>query len=268
MKKRLNIYIFLAGLLFSLPETNAQKPFEINVRLDALNVPININTFREKGLGYYDIKGRGDLTHAVYVDFIHWLGGPLGMSLGAGLRNFSSKIHIGIPDPTDKNGPIYSERDYTFSAHGIGFTMALLYKKKRMKAGLGYTYFVYSNQKYPVRSSGGGTSSFLKNGVVVAKMKIEERSYTSEIPSSISLFQLRGQYQLKRNLFLHLGLETSISFDALKPYTLKITGYAASTAKNIDQRLNNFAMKNTLAGFSIGITYGIGFGSMDNRPLD
>lgn len=243
----------------SIEDCSGQNKFEIGGRFDALIIPLNIDTYHESGLGYYDINAKGNITQAGYVDFTYWPFANWGASIGMGIRRFSSQINYAIPDPSNlDHDDIVFENSYPFTASALGPVVSFLVRKDHLRARLGYGLFDLSNQKYTSRS--GSSAVIISNGTeILAEIQLDEESYWRQVPTGYGLLQFDAQYNIIDNVFLKLGFETTLSGRNFYPYTLKITGFTANTTKE-DHVLNDFKIRNTYASFSTGVGYIIGFG--------
>lgn len=240
-------------------ECIAQRKFELGIRLDALNVPVNINTYTESGLGYYDIRAKGKITQTASTDVTWWPMHHWGLSLGIGIRKFSSKIQYSIPCPYhEDNGEIAFEDVFPFSATGTGSILSVSYRMNRIRASLGYAGFTLSNQKYKYRSGASSTTIFDGTGVL-AEVELQEESRAAYGTSEINLLQLNLAYNIIDHLFLKFGVESTIGGFKSYPYTLKITGFTENTTRE-EHVLNDFKMRNTFAAFSAGVSYVFGYG--------
>jgi len=259
LKTFVTCIIYCLIIIESIEECSAQNKFEFGAKIDAVIIPININTYEERGPGYYDINAKGNITQAAYADFSYWPNTNLGFSLSMGIRNFSSQIHYTIMDPSnEETGGVVFDNSYPFSAVGLGPVVSILFRKDRLRARLGYGVFDLSKEKYISRSGIAAVTVF-DGQETIADIQLDEVSYWSAIPTGYELLQFDAQYNIIKNVFLKLGFETTVSGRNFYLYTLKISGFTENTTKE-DQLLNDFKMRNTYASFSVGVTYIIGFG--------
>ena len=254
-------FCIIYNLIFcgSIEKCQAQNKFEFGIRFDDLIIPVNINTYRENGPGYYDIHGKGNITHAAYADFTYWFHPNYGFSFGMGMRRFSSEIQYNIPDPTnEEHGGYIFETYYPYSARGLGPVVSVHFRRERFRASIGLGIIDLYNQKNVSVNRGAGVSVF-DGQEVVADINLIEESYWRRAPTIYDLIQFNAQYNIMNNVFFKLGFETTASGRNFYLYSLKITGFTENTTK-VEQVLNDFKMQNTFASFSAGIGYIIGFG--------
>lgn len=185
---------------------SGQNKFELSGRLDPLIIPLNIDTYHESGLGYYDIHAKGNITQAAYLDFTYWLFANWGASLGMGMRKFSSEINYAIPDPSNLH-PDYIDFENTIpsTANAMGPVVSFLVRKDRLRARLGIGLFDLFNQKY-IRKSGSSAVTIWNDTEVLAEIQLDEESYWRWIPTDYGILQLDAQYNILKNVFLKLGL--------------------------------------------------------------
>jgi hypothetical protein len=259
------LLIFWIGVFPSI--VSAQRKFEFGIRFDPLIMPVNFGTFIEDGPGYYDIKAKGKIAQAAYLDFTYWPLQHWGISVGAGVHNFESQIEFHIPDPySEENSDTVLYRNDQIKAVGLGPSIALQYRNKRFRAKLGLSIFDLSKQEYPVRSDIYATSVFDGTGVL-AQVQIEEESFFYTYITEYHLLQLNASYEVLKNLLIKIGFESTFEKEYYYLYTTKITGFTASMPPQ-NQLLNDFKMSNAYSAFSVGVEYVIGFGKYKKREIE
>ena len=255
--------IFLSFVFFQIFMTGAgqmaaQNKFEFGIRFDPLTLPVNFGTFVEDGPGYYDIKAKGHITQAAYLDFTYWPLHHWGISLGAGVHSFHSEIEYLIPDISHFTQDTDLYRHDQIKSVGMGPLIALQYRNDRFRARAGLMVLDFSKQEYPVRL--GSTGIYIFDGSeVVAQVEIEENHFWNGFYQSNYLFQLDFSYEVLDNLSCRIGFETTFNKDKYYPYRTMINGFTIGDEPEI-QVLNNFKMSNTYSAFSLGVEYVIGFG--------
>jgi len=251
--------VFFQIVMANAGHVTAQSKFEFGIRFDPLTIPVNFGTFTEDGPGYYDIKAKGKITQAVYLDFTYWPLQHWGISLGAGVHSFHSEIEYFIPDPSNlvPHDTAFYRHDH-IKAVGLGPHIALQYRNQRFRTRVAYSIFDYSKQEFPVRSGYFGTTIFDDTGVL-AEVEIEEESFWNGYFTEGNIWQLDVSYEIVSNLFVKMGFESSLTNKKYYPYTTKITGFTYETTPE-NQLLNDFKMSNAYSAFSLGVEYVIGFG--------
>lgn len=261
------LILFLAmslSTVFLVTDTQAQHKFEFALGVDPLVIPINYGTYVEFGPGFYDINGHGKVTQAVSASFTYWPIPAIGLSLGAGLRNFKSEIEYTIPDPfIEDSGPI-AEGFYPFSANGWGLSVAGLWRLKRWKARIGLSIYDLSDHQYTSNKIYRSVTAFNFDGEEVSEFEMQEDAYWSGVPYSYSFLELDCQYTIFKNFFVKAGFETTINGQRPYPYTLEISVSTPGTQPE-EHLLNDFRVRNTLTTFSLGVGYTLGFGHYRNH---
>lgn len=255
--------LLLTGIFLSL-DAISQHKFELGVSVDPLVVPINMGTYVEKGPGFYDINGRGKITQAGSAYFTYWPFTSLGISLGAGVRKFSSQIDYAIPDPFKEDlDPIF-EKSYPFSAIGWGPSLAVLFRSERWRARMGLGIFNLHDPDYTSRSGISAVTIWDSDGEILADIQAEEKAYWHTAPDAYGFVQFEGQYNIFDHFFIKLSFETTFNSSYPYPYTLLISGFTPETSPEV-QVLNDYEMRNTLASISLGVGYNLGFGEYKYR---
>ncbi len=141
---------FLVALLVGMvsPECAAQHKFEVGLRIDPVVIPVNLGTYHEYGLGYYDIRAKDNITEAAYADFTYWAFPHFGVSLGMGLHRYQSQISYTIPDIPNNDGVLPLHRVFQYSADGAGPVLSVRYRGERFRAGMGLSLVRLKNQVY------------------------------------------------------------------------------------------------------------------------
>jgi hypothetical protein len=260
IRKSVLITVF-ALLIFSMAQAQSigQKKFEFAFSFDPLIVPVNLNTFTEWGMGYYDIDARQSITQGAYANFAYWPVRHWGVSLGVGWRWFGSDISYAIPDPVEETGMTVFDGNYPFRAKGFGPVLALNFRMDRFRARIGFAVFELYDQEYHSINRLASTTTFNSPSDIIAQVTLVEKGYWNFIPQEYPMLQLRGQYLLFNNLFLTAGLETRLWARGTSAYAIEITGYTASMPKET-HLLNDFRKQETFNSVSLGISYIFGFG--------
>lgn len=265
MKLPLPFLLLLSGL-FLCQKNVAQHPFDIDIHVDPLILPLNSVTFVEDGPGYYDINGRVKVAQAIGADFTYWPVKSFGISAGVGVRNFKTQIDYEIPDPLHENAGTILEGSYPFRATGYGPHLALKWRNEKWQASIGYGYFDLNDAQYDSRSGTSGVTIWDEFGVVLVDIEAEEEAYWSGAPNTYKFLQVDVQYYFSKYLFVKIGFEnTGKSY--WSPYTLKISGYIKDVTPQA-QVFNDYKMKAQLASFSIGAGYTLGFGKYKKKNFN
>lgn len=259
--KRLSILVFVSIASFIL-DCDAQKKFEIGLRVDPLNLPLNRGIYTESGLGYYDIHAKGNNTPAAYLDFSYWPHRNLGFSIGMGIRKFSSEISYEIPDPLNEDRGLVFANDYEYSTLASGPQVNMLFRVHRFRAKVGIGLFNFHNPDFVKRSSVSSVTYFNPDVGTLAQVVLTEDSYWFFSPSHYNLLQFAAEYHVIHNLYIKVGFETTLKDRDVYPYTLTITGFTEHTTRQ-EHLLNEFKKRNTHAAVSVGLAYVLGFGGYE-----
>jgi hypothetical protein len=262
MSRRKSVLITALTLfIFSMAQTECagQKKFEFTFSFDPLIVPVDLNTFTESGMGYYDIDTRQSITQAAYADFAYWPLRHWGVSLGVGWRWFGSDISYAIPEPSEESGMTVFDGNYPFRAKGFGPVLSVNFRKDRFRARVGFAVFDLYDQEYNSVSRQGGVTAFNTPSDIIAHVEFKEKGYWNFTPVEYPMLQLHGQYALFNNLYLTAGVETRLWARGFSVYAIEITGYTASMPRQT-HLLNDFRKQETYNTVSLGISYIFGFG--------
>lgn len=250
-----------ASTLF-IVDCSAQKKFEIGLRVDPLNAPLNKGIYVESGLGYHDIHARGHNGVAGYLDFSYWPHRNLGFSIGMGIRKFSSEISYEIPDPFNANKGIVFANDYRYSTLASGPVINMLFRVERFRAKIGMGLYNFHNPDFVTRSSISSITYSNPDVGTLAQLVLTESSYWLFSPTHYNLLQFAAEYNVISNLYIKVGFETTLKDRDVYPYTLTITGFTENTTRQ-EHLLNDFKKRNTHAALSVGVAYVIGFGGYE-----
>ncbi len=250
---------FMLLYLIWMPDSFAQYKFEISATVDPLVIPVNLGTYIESGPGYYYINGRGMINQAGRISFSYWPFTGIGISIGAGLRNFKSQIDYTIPDPYDDQFEPIQTGSFPFSAKGWGPNFSLDFRQGRWRSKIGLAIYGLYDQLYTSSASTRYVIVFEEGGNVLAQVKIEENAYWNSYPQSYTFFQFEGQYAIIDNFFVKIGFETTAYHSHASSYALKASGFTVHTTP-VEQPLNDYKMTSTLSSFSLGLGYYFGFG--------
>ena len=257
--------ILLSGILLS-PEVFSQHKFELGANIDPLVVPINAWTFVENGPMYYDIKGKVSITQAGSLYLQYWPFTAVGISVGIGYRNFQSSVDYHLTDPFNDIASPDIERSHPFKATGWGPTFSVLWRMDKWKARIGLGYFDLQDRQFTPSAITSWITAW-EDGEVFLDIRIEEQAYWYTAPISYAFLQFEGQYTVVKNLYVKLGFETTLSGPQPYPYTILISGFTPNTSQQ-EQLLNDFKMRNSLATFSFGVGYTLGFGKYKNKMAE
>ncbi len=172
-------------------------------------------------------------------------------------------MEYNLTDPFNDRDSPGVERSHPFNAKGLGPTFSVLWRKDKWKARLGLGYFQLYDQHYTPSAISSGVTGW-EDGEVFLDIDMEERAYWNVEPTSYGFLQMEGQYTVVKNLYVKVGFETTLTGPQPYFYSLLISGFTSSTSQEV-QLLNDYKMKNSLASFSFGVGYTLGFGTYKSK---